>query len=126
MRPPALADFRLGYDWRFGPLVPERVLAYNDFGYKDRTEETTWPGRTFQPFTPVGDVTPTLYFGFDRKLPVDRLGMFVDVEEERGDTQGPALLWQAFDGVSWQDLSVEDETRRFRVPGIVGIHRSRR
>lgn len=121
MQPPALADFRLGYSWLFGPLHPQRVLTFNDFQYEDRTEETRWPGQTFQPFRPVRDVTPALYLGFDRKLPVDRLGLFFDVEEQRGDTQGPQLVWQYFDGVGWQDLAVEDETRRFRVPGIVSF-----
>lgn len=119
MQPPALEDFRIGYAWTFGPRPPEHVLTFNDFQYQDRTEATKWPGQPFQPFEPVGDVTPTLYLGFNKRLPVDRLGIFVDVEEQRGETQGPQLVWQYFDGVSWQDLAVEDETQRFRVPGIV-------
>ena len=36
-QPPALADLRLGYTWQDGPIPPERVLAYNDFRYEDRT-----------------------------------------------------------------------------------------
>ena len=121
IQPPALEDFRLGYSWVFGPFHPQHVLTFNDFQYEDRTEETRWAGQTFQPFKPVRDVTPALYVGFDKKLPVDRLGLFIDVEEQRGDTQGPQLVWQYFDGVGWQDLAVEDETRRFRVPGIVSF-----
>jgi hypothetical protein len=66
-------------------------------------------------------VTPTLYLGFDKKLPVDRLNLFFDVVEQRGETSGPALLWQYWDGFSWKDLSVEDETRNLRVPGMVSL-----
>jgi hypothetical protein len=120
-QPPALADFRLGYTWQYGPFHPEHVLAYNDFRYEDRTQEATWPGQTFQPFKPVSDVTPALYLGFDKRLPVDRLGIFFDIVEQPGDTNGPALLWQYWDGFTWQDIIVEDETRNFRLPGLVAL-----
>jgi hypothetical protein len=120
-QPPALSKFLLGYTWQHGPFPPEHVLAYNDFHYEDRTEEAKWPGQTFQPFKPVSDVTPALYLGFDKKLPVDRLGIFFDIAEQRGDTNGPALLWQYWDGFTWQDMAVEDETRNFRLPGLVAL-----
>jgi hypothetical protein len=120
-QPPALADLRVGYVWQHGPFYPEHVLAYNDFQYEDRTEEARLPGETFKPFKPVEDRTPSLYLGFDRKLPVDRLGILFDIEEQRDDTNGPALLWQYFDGFSWEDLSVEDETQNLRAPGIVSL-----
>lgn len=120
-QPPALAEFLLGYTWQHGPFHPEHVVTYNDFQYEDRTEEAKWPGQTFQPFKPVGDVTPALYLGFDKKLPVDRLGILFDIVEQRGDTKGPALLWQYWDGISWQDLAVEDETQNFRLPGIISL-----
>jgi len=120
-QPPALAEFKLRYLWTFGPFHPERVFAHNDFQYEDRTEEARWPGQIFQPFKPVTDVTPALYLGFDKKLPVDRLNLFFDVVEQRGDTLGPELLWQYWDGFSWEDLTVEDETRNLRVPGMVSL-----
>lgn len=120
-QPPALAEFLLGYTWQNGPLHAEHVLTYNDFQYEDRTEEAKWPGQTFQPFKPVGDVTPALYLGFDNKLPVDRLGILFNILEKKGDTKGPALLWQYWDGISWEDLVVEDETQNFRLPGLVSF-----
>jgi Baseplate J-like protein len=120
-QPPALSKFLLGYTWQYGPFHPEHVLAYNDFHYEDRTEEATWPGRTFQPFRPVSDLTPALYLGFDKRLPVDRLGIFFDIVEQRGETDRPALLWQYWDGGTWQDIVVEDETRNLRLPGLVAL-----
>jgi hypothetical protein len=120
-QPPALSDFRLGYTWQYGPFHPERLLTYNDFQFEDRTYEARWPGSTFLPFRRVNDVTPALYLGFDRKLPVDRLGLFCEIVEKRGETLGPAMLWEYWNGGAWRELSVEDETRRLRLPGILSF-----
>jgi hypothetical protein len=120
-RPPALADLKLGYGWTYGPFAPEWTLTFNDFQYTDRTGEAVWPGRTFQPFTPPADVTPALYLGFDKPLPVDALGLFFDIEEDPAETLGPALVWEHWDGGAWQRLRVDDETRRLRVPGLVSL-----
>lgn len=119
--PPTLVDFRLAYTWQYGPFPPERVLTFNDYRYEDHTEEAIWPGRTFRPFQPVDDATPALYLGFDKPPPVDRLGIFFDVEEKHGETDGPALVWEYWDGSAWRRLAVEDETRDLRVPGLVSF-----
>jgi Baseplate J-like protein len=120
-RPPAISELKLGYAWTFGPFAPERVLTYNDFQYTDRTDEAIWPGRKFQPFNPPADVTPALYLGFDKPLPVDALGIFFDIEENRAETIGPALVWEHWDGGAWQVLRVDDETRQLRLPGLVSL-----
>jgi hypothetical protein len=120
--PPSLADVRLGYTWTYGPLAPEHVLAYNDFAYADKTARAVWAGTSWRPIEPVSDATPALYLGFDQKLPVDELGLWIDVAEERGDSDGPALVWEYSDGLGWQRLTVGgDETRELRVPGILSV-----
>ena len=120
-RPPSLADMRVGWAWEHGPYPPEHVLAHNDFAYVDRTAEATWPGNPFAPFVPVSDATPALYLGFDRTFPVDDLGLFAGVVEDPAAPPGPALVWEYSDGFAWQRLTVEDETRDLRVPGIVSF-----
>jgi Baseplate J-like protein len=120
-QPPSVAKFLMGYTWQQGPVNPEYVLTYNDFFYEDKTEAATLPGETFPPYKPVGDRTPTLYLGFDKKLPEDRLAILFDIIEQPDETQGPALLWQYFDGFSWEDLGVEDETNDLRLPGLVSF-----
>jgi hypothetical protein len=120
-RPPALSAVRLGYTWRSGPVAPERVLAYNDFQFTDRTTEAVWPGAVFRPFTPPADTTPALYLGFDKPLPVDELGLLIDVVEDPADPLGPAQVWESWDGNSWRRLSVADETNRMRLPGLVRL-----
>jgi len=118
---PAVAKFLLGYTWQQGPVNAQYVLTFNDFRYEDKTDAARLPGETFQPYKPVEDRTPTVYFGFDKKLPGDSLAMLFDILEDRNDTKGPALLWQYFDGFSWEDLAVEDETRNLRLPGLVSF-----
>lgn len=117
-QPPALAAFRIGYGWSSPREHAEQVSTYNDFKYEDHTYDAKWPGATFAPFKVVNDLTPALYLGFDKKLPVDDIGLYFDIVEEKGDTLGPAMLWEYFDGSAWQELSFEDETRNLRLPGI--------
>ncbi len=120
-QPPALADFRISYTWELGPFHAEHVLAYNDFAFADRTEQAQWPGDPFQPFHHVADTLPALYLGFDRKLPVDRLGLFFDVTELETGESGQDLEWEYWAGFRWRALAVEDETRRLLHPGIVSF-----
>lgn len=120
-QPPAVSDFRLGYTWQQGPIHPEYVLTYNDFQYEDHTEDSKWPGKSFQVYKPVRDVTPALYFGFDKKLPVDRLSLYFDIVEQPGEIIGPGLVWEYWDGIDWRNLSVEDETNNLRVPGTLSF-----
>jgi hypothetical protein len=121
IQPPALSDFLFDYSWQGKEFSPEHVLTYNDFQYQDHTEDAKWPGNTFLPFRLVGDMTPALYLGFDKKPPEDFLGVLFDITEQPGDINGPALLWEYWDGIAWQNLVVHDETRNFRLPGIVSF-----
>jgi hypothetical protein len=120
-QPPALADFRLGYTWESAQEPPEATLAYNDFGYQDFTAQARYPGRTFLPFSRMNDTTPALYLGFDGKLPVDFVSLLLDVEEQRGDEQGPELLWEYWDGGAWRRVAVQDETGHLARPGTLAL-----
>ena len=119
--PPVLSDLRLGYTWQFGPFHPEQVLCFNDFQFLDHTYEATWPGQTFQPYSRMKDVTPALYLGIDKQPPADDIGIYFDVEENPGDTQGPALAWEYWDGGEWSGLVVDDGTSHLRLPGILSF-----
>lgn len=121
LQPPVLAALAIGYTWQYGPFHAERVLTYNDFHYQDHTDDAAWPGITFLPFQRVNDVTPALYLGFDKKPPVDQLGIFFDVDEVPSEPAGPALVWEYWDGLEWAILSAEDEAGNLRRPGIVWL-----
>ena len=120
-QPPAVRVFRLGYTWTHGPFFAEKVIAYNNFEYKDYTSEARWPGIIFAPYQMLKDVTPALYLGFTRALPVDRLNLFFDVVEDAAQLQGPQLVWEYWDGFDWSALSVQDETNHLRVPGMLSF-----
>jgi hypothetical protein len=120
-QPPALASFKLGYSWDYGPYAAEHVLANNDFQVVEVTTEARWAGRSFAPFAPVSGQTPALYLGFDKPLPVAALNVFFDVAEVRGDTVGPRLVWEYWDGIAWSPLAAQDGTSRLRVAGMVTL-----
>ncbi len=121
IQPPSLGAFRLGYSWQKGPFHFQHVLTFNDFQFEDRTHDAQWPGASFKLFQPVSDISPAVYLGFDKKLPVDDLGLYFDFVEQPDDDQGPGLVWEYWNGSSWLELSVEDETRNLRLPGIVSF-----
>ena len=119
-KPPVLSSIAVGYSWRYGPFPPEQVLTYNDFRYADRTFEARWPGATFPVFERVADTTPALYLGFDDALPVDRLGVFIDVRED-AEASRPPLVWEYWNAAEWRALSFDDETQALRVPGVLNV-----
>ena len=119
VHPPTVDKVQLGYVYRSPEAFPEHCRALNDFRFEDRDEDARTAGTPFRPFAPVDDRTPTLYLGFDRPLPADRIGLFADVEEVAGETQGPALAWEHWDGGAWLPLRVREETRALALPGMI-------
>ena len=118
-QPPIVCVFRLGYSWTQGPYPVEQVLTYNDFQYEDHTQDALWPGNPFTPYRPVGDVTPTLFLGFSKKLPVDNYGLYFDIAEQAGALSGPALVWEYWNGGGWAPIPAEDETQQLALPGMI-------
>jgi uncharacterized phage protein gp47/JayE len=121
-RPPALSDFRLAYVWQtaFSPL--DQVLASNDFQYEEHTDDARWPGNSFSPYKPISEIQPALYFGVTQPLPVNSMGIYMDIVEQRDAAAAPVLVWQYFNGAGWRELTViEDETRNLSLPGIVSF-----
>jgi len=120
-QPPVVAAFRLGYAWVKGPAPLETVFTYNDFQYGDQTENARWPGRKFSIYQPVGEVTPALYLGFSRPLPVNDFGMYFDIAEQGNTAIGPDFTWEYWNGAGWQKLVAQDETQRLQLPGMVTV-----
>ena len=120
--PPAFQTFLIGYTWQnSAQLAPEHVLTYNDFGYADCTDQARWPGDPFAPFRVSADITPALFLGFDKPLPADRIGIFFDIDEDPQDIDGPALVWEYWDGFDWVRIPAADESRNLRVPGLLSF-----
>ena len=117
--PPAITSFRFGYIYRSPWESPEYCLAYNDFQFELHTDDVRWPGGFFPPFRPVSDTTPALYLGFDQPLPDDRVSLFLDIEAS--ETASPLLLWEAWDGESWREIAVADETANLSRSGMLSF-----
>ena len=118
-QPPLVAVFRFGYSWINGPFPFEQVFTGNDFQYADHTSNALWPGNPFAPYQPVSDVTPALYLGFDRQLPVNNFGVYLDIAEQAGVSAGPALVWEYWNGAGWAEVVAEDETQHLALPGMI-------
>lgn len=118
-QPPSVAVFRMGYSWVQGPSSFEQVFTYNDFQYEDHSDDARLPGRSFAPYRPIAEVTPAVYLGFDKRLPVNNFGLYLDIVEEPGASPNPALVWEYWNGGDWEQTTVEDGTRNLELPGIL-------
>ncbi len=120
-RPPVLDNLFIGYVYHSPKEAPQYCLALNDFRWSDHTRNSNWRGDAFAPFQPVEDTTPALYLGFDRPLPADRIGLYLDIQETPGGAGNPPLRWEYWDGSNWLLVSVEDETLELKLPGTISV-----
>lgn len=116
-RPVVLDAFKLGYEYASEFDHAEWCFSTNDFQWQDRTDDSRWHGRGFEPFSVVMDRTPTVYFGFEGALPPDLLGIFFDIAEST--VENPRLLWEYSDGVNWLPLTVIDDTAHLSMAGML-------
>src|SRR5262249_47170189 len=63
----------------------------------------------------------SLYLGFDKPLPADRIGLYLGVREEAGHESGRPLRWEAWTGREWLPVATTDDTRDLALPGIVCV-----
>jgi hypothetical protein len=117
--PPAMDKMLLTYTYQSPWVFPENCLVLSDFQWTVHSRDARWPGNSFAAFSPVSDATPALYFGFDRPLPNDYVSIYLDIEE--ADSEGPALVWEAWDGTTWTEIGVQDQTGKLSRPGMVSF-----
>ena len=117
---PVLSDFQVSYTWQNGPFPFEQVFSYNDFQFADYTANAQWPGSPFVPYQLLGDVTPAVYLGFTRQLPVNNFGVYFDIAEQPGVTSGPDMIWEYWNGGEWASAVVdEDDTQNLALAGMI-------
>lgn len=143
LQPPAVRQiaFRYREDYRDVRFA----VVFNDFAYTDVTEDARTDFTIFQPFTPKADESPSLYLGFEHKLPNEALSVYFQMVEELGLSSLPEdaaavsvnelvlhnaaraaaweseqrVIWEYFDGSDWQPLAVNDGTSGFTTSGFV-------
>jgi predicted phage baseplate assembly protein len=142
LRPPAMRSITLRYREDYRDV--KHVLSFNDFQFTDVTEVARTEFTIFQPFQAKPEESPALYLGFTTKPPNDLIGIYFALDEELGlgslpsdeadvatteldkyETMrrlawesGQRVVWEHWDGRSWRQLSVDDETQGFTSSGF--------
>src|SRR5437660_355503 len=138
LRPPCLKS--LVFKYVREPKPVQYCQSYNDFQYRDHTDDLNTPYVYFQPFLPDQDETPAFYLGFDRKFPERGIHLYFELDDSEAmgggaqlggpapgaveeDTvlKGPRVVWEFWDGNRWADLLPEDLTYGFTRSGYVNF-----
>jgi len=126
--PPFIQSIKLSYTYREKQLC--RVKKYNNFQYKDAMNPD-------EPYELSPETKPVLFLGFKNKIASTPMTLFFAIkemlysevpmkikdpdykEEYKFADKATSFLWKYYNGISWEELSVEDETNSFRNLGIV-------
>jgi hypothetical protein len=121
LRPPCVKVMSLRYREEYKET--KHVVAFNDFRYRDLTEDARTEYTLFQPFDAVPEESPTLYLGFNGKLPNEEISVFFQMTENLGADAGweteQRVIWEYNNGASWQNLPVRDGTKGFVESGFI-------
>jgi hypothetical protein len=135
--PPSIRSLTATYDLRTTQMVlPDNVIAENNFAQSDVTAFNGPPNGAFGPFRRSQDTRPTCYLGFI--LPAGRanfpnttftmffraavpdsaeLAAFCRAQPEQG--QQLQLAWEYWNGASWAALAVSDGTNNLTGSGMI-------
>jgi hypothetical protein len=123
LHPPVISSLKLQYTYQTESAALDHCLTFNDFAFSDRTHACRWPRETFEPFEPLADRHPAIYFGFDQALPSGLVSIYINVPDEATDNDtmadASAFIWEYFCERGWSELAVLDETRGFRRSGML-------
>ncbi|MCS6914132.1 MAG: putative baseplate assembly protein [Myxococcales bacterium] len=138
LRPPAFKSIGIRYRTELGHL--KYFLSYNDFRWRDHSEEEKNEYRPFQPFQAIPDQSAAIYFGWNGRLPNDLISLFIQVvegpmpEQDRAHAEHLAryyasraelwepeqrVVWEYFNGSNWVQLHVNDGTKNLTTSGFV-------
>jgi Baseplate J-like protein len=139
LRPPGLKA--IAFKYRSDLQYVKHVLSYNDFRFRDHSDEAKQEYRPFQPFSVVPDEGAALYLGLDGKLPNETVSLYFQMAQNLGprdqdftnleflkgfyqkrEAQWEAeqkVVWEYWDDKNWAPLVVADETRNFTRSGFV-------
>ena len=135
LRPPCLKN--LVFKYVREPKPVGFCMSYNDFQYRDHSEDAQTPYVYFQPFLPEQDENPAFYLAFDRKFPQKTIHLYFEIDdgersggaqlggpppgaaEDESARKGPRVVWEYWDGTRWADLLPEDGTFGFTRSGYL-------
>jgi phage-related baseplate assembly protein len=137
LKPPTCKNVSLRFVEQEHPF--ERVLSYNDFVYTDYTALAAEEMKSWQPFLPVSEESPTLYLGFKDPFPNERNQVYFEIAEGEGAGRGlragpghtakilsqihaeQVITWEYWNGKDWQNLVTRDHTYGFTQSGFIEL-----
>jgi len=138
LKPPSLKN--VGFKYRSDLQNLKRVVSYNDFRYRDHSDEAKVEYRPFQPFSAITEEGAAMYLGWTTKLPNEALAFYVMLAEnvvatdERSNAEflkgwyaerdaaweaEQRVVWEYYDGNNWSPLVVIDGTKNFTQSGFI-------
>jgi len=128
--PPFIQSVNLSYSYKGVEIG--RVRSFNNFQYKDMSPEN--PGKIYEA---CPDKLPVFYLGFEENIARLPVTLFFAVKERlygeepvrikhpgyqddfKNVNEATSFAWKYYDGISWKEFSVEDDTDSLRTGGIV-------
>lgn len=128
--PPFIQSIDISYSYKGVEIG--KVRSFNNFQYKDLAPEN--PGKIYEA---CPDKVPVFYLGFEEDIARLPVTLFSAVKEKlygeepvrikhpdyqddfNNINEATSLAWKYYNGISWKELSVEDETDSFRTGGVV-------
>ncbi len=139
LRPPGVKA--IAFKYRADLQYSKHVVSYNDFRFRDHSDEAKREYRPFQPFSVVPDEGASLYLGFSGKLPNEQLTLYFQMAENLGPQEEEKtnqehlrsfyeqrqavweseqkVVWEYWEGANWAPLVVTDDTRNFTRSGFI-------
>lgn len=119
---PVMGNILFQYDYSYKPVMPDILYTLNNreckkyyFSNKGNTKKIT-------PFYPVKEKFDVLYFGFDCAVVGGPIKILFDVMAKEEHNRGICnLIWEYYNGNTWVELDLVDETKNFTKTGIVTL-----
>jgi hypothetical protein len=121
---PLISSMKISYSINLTNQLPEMVLAYNDFKYKDFTAENISSTFMKVPFFRDGDGNEGLLFALDISplslVPNSKIRLYIDVTAEIDPSDPPEIEWKYFrDDLAWVKLTGFDTTSALSQAGFI-------
>jgi uncharacterized phage protein gp47/JayE len=125
------------------PFKVKKFVTYNDFNFKDQSDNIAIDLRLVQPFEPFKEENPAIYLAFASQLPQKPVTCYFRMEEEeqapdanlfleepfpeegmserkkRDQRMSQRVVWEYWNGKVWTNLYPRDETRNFTRSGAI-------
>lgn len=117
---PIIGNVLLKYDYESRPVKPDVFCTENNREYKSYYFPAEGNLERIVPFYGLKEESDTLYLGFDQAPVGGPIKILFDVLEQKH-KEYRSLLWEYYNGTTWVELDMVDETENFSKTGIVTL-----